>query len=435
MGIWCVRRSNLAFESQHLLHAVEAAGIKNWVSLSEGQQGTLGWLTTNERKVRNPFQPHCTRACADARACVSSNKCACCCARRSRWGGSRSRTSSFQTRLKHTEAKLRIKDELSSYCVVTEPPKTTFGKVKPRMPANHRTARVWIRGQIRAMAEEAWVSIADDLKISSFGRVKAFDKVHGLRGPYEPNPGSNGYVSFQHNKKRYYLAHEVATAFLGPPADDETIDHINQKRDDNRVSNLRWATRTEQRLNQAGRENRNAREPDANQTDLPGERWHTLDRIRVSTKGRAQVMYSHGNVWGPIFTPMPSRKNTYAEIGRGWAFHRLVAQAFLAPPPNKTYTVDHIDGNRTNNVLENLRWASKRLQSLNRRPNRIPLTALSKRVMVLDSGSNTWIEFPSFTAAAKHLQSVTDKTFSAAGVGLAAKRSGTYHGIRMRLAG
>ena len=35
----------MAFESQHLLHAVEAAGIKNWVSLSEGQQGSLGWLT------------------------------------------------------------------------------------------------------------------------------------------------------------------------------------------------------------------------------------------------------------------------------------------------------------------------------------------------------------------------------------------------------
>ena len=44
--------SNLAFESQHLLHALEANGVKNWVSLSEGQQGSLGWLTTNERKVR-----------------------------------------------------------------------------------------------------------------------------------------------------------------------------------------------------------------------------------------------------------------------------------------------------------------------------------------------------------------------------------------------
>ena len=36
----------------------------------------------------------------------------------------------FSNELKHTEAKLRIKDELSSYCVVTEPPKTTFGKVR-----------------------------------------------------------------------------------------------------------------------------------------------------------------------------------------------------------------------------------------------------------------------------------------------------------------
>jgi len=44
--------SNLAFESQHLLHALEAAGIKRWCSLSEGQQGSLGFLTTNERKVR-----------------------------------------------------------------------------------------------------------------------------------------------------------------------------------------------------------------------------------------------------------------------------------------------------------------------------------------------------------------------------------------------
>jgi hypothetical protein len=57
VGPWCVRRSNLAFESQHLLHAVENAGIKNWVSLSEGQQGTLGWLT-----VRVENLTPCTRA-------------------------------------------------------------------------------------------------------------------------------------------------------------------------------------------------------------------------------------------------------------------------------------------------------------------------------------------------------------------------------------
>ena len=40
-----LRRSNLAFESQHLLHALESNNVKRWVSLSEGQAGTLGWLT------------------------------------------------------------------------------------------------------------------------------------------------------------------------------------------------------------------------------------------------------------------------------------------------------------------------------------------------------------------------------------------------------
>ena len=59
-----VLESNLAFESQHLLHAVDAAEIRNWVSLSEGQQGTLGWLTTNERKAPAHPLPHaCVHMC------------------------------------------------------------------------------------------------------------------------------------------------------------------------------------------------------------------------------------------------------------------------------------------------------------------------------------------------------------------------------------
>ena len=40
--------SNLAFESQHLLHALESHNVKRWVSLSEGQAGTLGWLTVRK---------------------------------------------------------------------------------------------------------------------------------------------------------------------------------------------------------------------------------------------------------------------------------------------------------------------------------------------------------------------------------------------------
>ena len=42
----------------------------------------------------------------------------------------------------------------------------------------------------------------------------------------------------------------------------------------------------------------------------------------------------------------------------GRTVHRLVAAAFLGPPPFASAMVAHNDGDRTNNRLDNLRWAS-----------------------------------------------------------------------------
>lgn len=51
-------------------------------------------------------------------------------------------------------------------------------------------------------------------------------------------------------KKKTFILHRlIGKAFIPNPKNKPTIDHINKKRLDNRLVNLRWATRREQQAN------------------------------------------------------------------------------------------------------------------------------------------------------------------------------------------
>lgn len=46
------------------------------------------------------------------------------------------------------------------------------------------------------------------------------------------------------------------------------------------------------------------------------------------------------------------------KLTKSTAVHRLVIENFISPKPDENYVVDHIDGNKNNNVVENLQWVS-----------------------------------------------------------------------------
>ena len=81
--------------------------------------------------------------------------------------------------------------------------------------------------------------------------------------------------------------------------------------------------------------------------------------LLISTKGRVISLIHDREI-----TPFVSNRG-YKRVAlclnrklKSYHVHRLVAEAFI-PNPNGYDTVDHIDGNKLNNNVENLQWLSR----------------------------------------------------------------------------
>lgn len=95
---------------------------------------------------------------------------------------------------------------------------------------------------------------------------------------------------------------------------------------------------------------------------IPG--WLAYD---VSNDGQVRrVVQSRGARGGRILKPLLNRKTGYFSVclsrqsfQKRIDVHRLVAITFLGDPPSVRHLIAHADGNRTNNCVVNLRWATQ----------------------------------------------------------------------------
>jgi hypothetical protein len=90
-----------------------------------------------------------------------------------------------------------------------------------------------------------------------------------------------------------------------------------------------------------------------------GEKWRKIEdwpEYEVSSWGnvrRGDDLLQQGDVHGYRNVNLSK-----GETRKTFRVHRLVAEAFLGPAPFDGAMVAHNDGNKTNNRISNLRWAS-----------------------------------------------------------------------------
>lgn len=96
------------------------------------------------------------------------------------------------------------------------------------------------------MTEEVWKDIfgyGGDYQVSNLGRVRS--RKWGKLKILKPVKNHNGYLTvmlYSDKMRRCYVHRLVAQAFLPNRKNLEIVNHKNERRDDNRASNLEWCT-------------------------------------------------------------------------------------------------------------------------------------------------------------------------------------------------
>lgn len=190
-----------------------------------------------------------------------------------------------------------------------------------------------------------------------------------------------GTVQIQVNGKgtNRRVARIVATAFIPNPNNYEYVIYINGNSTDNRIENLKWISKEEngQRTWAKRRENGTTcagtireKKKRENIVDLESveyelnndEKQVIIDGIKtpysISTDGKLKNLNNNKYLKGTILNTYHVYKLRVNGQQKNIAAHRLVALMFIPNPENKSY-VDHINGDRTDNRVENLRWATR----------------------------------------------------------------------------
>ena len=171
------------------------------------------------------------------------------------------------------------------------------------------------------------------------------------------------YINFRWNgKQKNKSVHRlVAEAFLPNPDKLPCVHHIDGDRLNNRLDNLKWVSEQEN-VKQAKPPKKQEKHF---QGEIEGEEWRYFrDTLyQISNKGRIKNTKTGRITYGAKIDSGYRRFEIYFQNGKHKRFlvHQLVYECFISPEFEE---INHINGDKTDNRVENLENVSHRENAL-----------------------------------------------------------------------
>lgn len=190
--------------------------------------------------------------------------------------------------------------------------------------------------------------------ITSDGKVFNRKTQKELKGTFLRNDYQSVQLIINGKPKSFMVHRLVAEMFCQNPNHYIIVDHIDRNKYNNNYTNLRWVDNSTNTLNSE----RNKKSINNKIENLNLKDWKNIkDFSHYMVNDKGQIFNTKTN-----HLLKGSLRNGYIRInieGKWYSLHRLIWETFNNKKLSEKDIIDHIDGNRMNNNLSNLRLVTQ----------------------------------------------------------------------------